>query len=204
MQSTKWVLFLALIVHGYLLGNFVYAADGLEMATKCDGCHGVNGHSEDPEVPSIGGFSEFGIVDLLESYRNGNRQARRYKTADGEETDMTQVARGLSEDDAFAVGEHYASQIWRPHEQEFDLEMARRGAQVHDIKCDKCHSEYGGVAEDDLAIMSGQWRQYLEMEFEDFDSGERKMSRKMREKFETLSAEDKRAILELYVSGGNL
>ena len=72
------------------------------------------------------------------------------------------------------------------------------------IKCDKCHSEYGGAAEDDLAIMSGQWRQYLEMEFDDFDSGERKMSRKMKEKYDTLSAEDKKAILELYVSGGNL
>ena len=42
------------------------------------------------------------------------------------------------------------------------------------------------------------------MEFEDFDSGERKMSRKMKEKYDTLSAEDKKAILELYVSGGNL
>ena len=52
--------------------------------------------------------------------------------------------------------------------------------------------------------MSGQWRQYLEMEFDDFDSGERKMSRKMKEKYDTLSAEDKKAILELYVSGGNL
>ncbi len=204
MQFNKSILLLELIVCCYLLGNFAYAADGAEIGKKCDGCHGVNGHSEDPEVPSIGGFSEFGIVDLLESYRNGNRQARRYKTADGGETDMTQVARGLSEDDAFAVGEHYANQTWKPHEQEFDLEIARRGAQVHDIKCDKCHSEYGGAAEDDLAIMSGQWRQYLEMEFEDFDSGERKMSRKMKEKYDTLSAEDKKAILELYVSGGNL
>ncbi len=204
VQSNKWVLFLTLIVHGCLLGSSVYASDGAEIAKKCDGCHGVDGHSEDPEVPSIGGFSDFGIVDLLESYRNGNRQARRYKSADGEETDMAEVARALTEDDAFAVGEHYANQIWKPHEQEFDLELARRGAQVHDIKCDKCHSEYGGAAEDDLAIMSGQWRQYLEMEFEDFDSGERKMSRKMKEKYDTLSAEDKKAILELYVSGGNL
>ena len=57
---------------------------------------------------------------------------------------------------------------------------------------------------DDLAIMLGQWRNYLEMEFQDFDTGERKMAPKMREKYETLSADDKKAILELYVSGGNL
>ena len=47
VQSAKSVLFLALIVHGYLLGNFVYAADGLEMVTKCDGCHGAAGTESD-------------------------------------------------------------------------------------------------------------------------------------------------------------
>ena len=50
--------------------------------------------------------------------------------------------------------------------------------------------------------MSGQWRKYLEMEFADFDAGTRKMADKMREKYDTLSAQDKQAIIEMYVSGG--
>lgn len=197
--ANRYVLFLILIVQGQL-----YAASGAEIAKQCDDCHGTNGQSEKDDVPSIGGFSDFGIVDLLESYRNGSRQARSYKTSDGQETDMAEISRSLSEDDAMSVAEHYASQQWQPHEQTFDAALARRGAQIHDIKCDKCHSEHGGAAVDDLAIMLGQWRNYLEMEFQDFDSGERKMARKMREKYETLSAADKKAILELYVSGGNL
>ena len=195
----RYVLFLILFVQGQL-----YAASGAEIARQCDDCHGTNGHSEKEDVPSIGGFSEYGIVDLLESFRNGSRQARSYKTSDGKETDMTKISRSLSEDDALSVAEHYASQPWQPHEQTFDAALASRGAQIHDIKCDKCHSEHGGAAVDDLAIMLGQWRNYLEMEFQDFDTGERKMAPKMREKYETLSADDKKAILELYVSGGNL
>ena len=167
MKSNNWVLFLTLIVQGHLYASNNAEDDlhennlqvnhldqnGADIAKKCDRCHGTNGHSEKTDVPSIGGFSEFGIVDLLDSYRNGNRAPRRYKLPDGQETDMKEVSQSLTEDDAFAVAEHYARQVWQPHEQPFDAALAARGAQIHDIKCDKCHSEYGGVAEDDLAIM---------------------------------------------------
>lgn len=180
------------------------ASDGAQLAKKCDQCHGENGHSEKQDVPSIGGFSEFGIEDLLVSYRQGTREPRTYKLPDGSETDMKKISEALSEDDVTALGQHYASQPWLAKNQPFDEKLARRGAQIHDIKCDKCHSLHGGEAEDDLAIMLGQWREYLRMEFEDFDAGKRKMAKKMKEKYDTLNSEDKQAILELYVSGGRL
>ena len=181
----------------------VLALDVESIAERCNECHGEAGHSEKQDVPSIGGFSEFGIMDLMESYRAGFREARKYQLPDGTETDMAEISRSLSEEELEAVALYYACQTWQPHQQEFDAALARRGAQIHDIKCDKCHSEGGSVAQDDLAIMSGQWRRYLEMEFEDFDSGSRRMADKMKEKYDTLSEDDKRAILELYVSAGN-
>ena len=51
--------------------------------------------------------------------------------------------------------------------------------------------------------MAGQWREYLEGEFRNFDDGSRKMSSKMQQKYETLNAEGKQAIIEFYVSAGN-
>ena len=39
-------------------------------------------------------------------------------------------------------------------------------------------------------------------EFENFDSGRRNMPDKMKKKYDTLTAADKRAIIELYVSNG--
>ena len=181
----------------------VLAVDGAAIADGCNQCHGEAGRSETPDVPSIGGFSEFGILDLIESYREGHRQARTHTLPDGTETDMAEISQSLSDEELDAVALYYSEQTWRPQEQEFDVALARRGAQIHDIKCDKCHSEGGSVAEDDLAIMSGQWREYLVMEFEDFDNGSRRMAKKMKEKYDTLSPEDKAAILEMYVSGGN-
>lgn len=177
--------------------------DGAEIAGRCDGCHGEAGRSEQPDVPSIGGFSEFAILDLMETYRAGLRKARRHELPDGTETDMVEISRSLPEKELEAVARYYAAQAWQPHEQEFDAALARRGALIHDIKCGKCHSEGGSVAEDDLPIMAGQWREYLEMEFADFDSGSRRMADKMKEKYDTLGAGDKKAIIELYVSAGN-
>ena len=49
---------------------------------------------------------------------------------------------------------------------------------------------------------AGQWRDCLVAEFENFDSGRRKMSDKMKKKYDTLTAADKRAIIELYVNAG--
>ena len=181
----------------------VFGADGAVIAEQCDQCHGPSGRSEDPVVPSIGGFSEYAIIDLLESYRVGFRLARPVTLPDGTETDMLEISRALSDVEIEAAALHYSLVTWRPHRQPFDAVLAKRGAEIHSAKCAKCHSEGGSVPEDDLAILAGQWREYLAMEFEDFDSGTRRMVDKMKANYETLSDEDKAALLEFYVSGGD-
>ena len=181
----------------------VLGVDGPAIAEQCDQCHGPSGRSEDSEVPSIGGFSEYAIIDLLETFRIGLRQGRPIALPDGTETDMVEISRALSDEEIEAVAVHYSLATWHPHQQTFDAALAKRGAEIHREKCDKCHSEGGSVADDDLAVLAGQWREYLKMEFEDFDRGARRMVDKMKAKFETLSDEDKAALLEFYVSGGD-
>ena len=177
--------------------------DGAELAEQCDECHGEAGRSPEPSEPSIGGFSNFAIEDLLQTYRDGLRQAQRHARADGTETDMAEISRSLSVAETEAVAEHYGAQTWRPHKQPFDAALARRGARIHGVKCAKCHLRGGSVAEADHALLAGQWREYLEAEFANFDSGARRMADKMKKKYDTLSAADKRALLEFYVSAGN-
>ena len=116
---------------------------------------------------------------------------------------MLEVVESLSEDDIEAVAIYYAERTWRPHPQAFDTALARQGARIHARKCAKCHLKEGSVAEADHALLSGQWRDYLAAEFLDFDSGDRRMADKMKKKYDTLSAADKEALLELYVSGGD-
>ena len=176
---------------------------GEEVATQCNECHGEGGHSETPDIPSIAGFSMLATMDLLDTYRMGLRQARTVSLPDGSETNMEEVANALSDADEFAVVVYYANQKWRPHDQPFDADLAERGAEIHAERCEKCHYEGGRDASSDLPISGGQWREYLVTEFDNFDSGRRAMSDKMREKYDTLSPADKRAVIELYVSAGN-
>ncbi len=176
---------------------------GEEVAEQCNECHGEGGHSETRDIPSIAGFSMLATMDLLDTYRMGLRQARTVTLPDGSETNMEDVANALSEADEFAVVIYYANQKWRPHDQPFDANLAMHGAAIHAERCEKCHYEGGRDPSSDLPVSAGQWREYLVAEFDNFDSGRRAMSDKMREKYDTLSAADKRAIIELYVSAGN-
>ena len=176
---------------------------GEQVAEQCNQCHGEGGHSETPDIPSIAGFSMLATMDLLDTYRMGLRQARTVTLPDGSETNMEEVADALSDADEFSVVIYYANRKWRPHEQPFDADLARRGAEVHAERCEKCHYEGGRDPSSDLPISAGQWREYLVAEFDNFDAGRRAMSDKMREKYDTLSASDKQAIIELYVSTGN-
>ena len=54
----------------------VHQKTGEEIASQCNECHGEGGHSETPDIPSIGGFSSFVIVDLLDTYRMDEKLAR--------------------------------------------------------------------------------------------------------------------------------
>ena len=180
------------------------AETGEELAERvCRDCHGERGRSDTPDIPSIGGFSEFAIIDLIESYRLGFREARTVTLEDGTENDMGKVLESLSEEEVEMVAVYYAAQDWQPHAQPSDADLARRGAQVHSRKCAKCHLKGGSVAEADLAILSGQWRDYLATEMGNFDNGTRRMAAKMKKKYDTLSDADKEALLELYVSAGD-
>ena len=179
------------------------AEHGAQLAERCNECHGPGGRSEDPQVPSIGGFTEFAIMDLLELYASGQRPARPAKLADGTETDMNEIVQALTVDEIEVVALYYSEQQWQPHAQAFDVALARRGAVVHARKCAKCHPKGGSVPEADLAITAGQWREYLEAEFRNFDAGTRPMTAKMQRKYETLSATDKQAVIEFYVSAGD-
>lgn len=63
------------------LWNQSVRADAAEIAARaekeCGICHGKGGVSEKLSIPSIGGFSNSAILDLLTTYENDPRKARR-------------------------------------------------------------------------------------------------------------------------------
>ena len=57
-----------------------------------------------------------------------------------------------------------------------------------------------GAVEDEAAILSGQWIEYLEASFADYATGDRPTDKKMKEKLDALSADDVTALIQYYAS----
>ena len=175
----------------------------IELAKQnCGICHGESGVSEQPDIPSIGGFSDIAILDLLDSYKLDLRQARRIQLDDGTETDMIEVIKSRTDEELEAIALYYSEQPWEQIKQPFDRTLAAEGFEIHKRKCNKCHLEGGSVPEADHALLAGQWRDYLEREIKNFSDGTRQMSSKMKKQFDTLNEETKKALIEFYVSAG--
>jgi cytochrome subunit of sulfide dehydrogenase len=177
-------------------------ANGAALANdKCAACHTKSGNSKDDKVPNIAGFSAFAIQDMVTSYKEGDRIGTKYTPDGGKETDMNEIAKNLSEADLKAISIYYASQTFKKQPNTTDPELVAAGAKLHDRKCEKCHSDGGANADDDAAILAGQWKAYLEKEFKDIKDGERVMPKKMMKKFKKLDEEDMKKLIDFYAAG---
>lgn len=175
-------------------------ADLAEVIKQCDTCHGKNGVSKDGKVPTIAGFSAATIVEILPQYQSGARAAEKYTPKGGKASDMKEATDGMSPADMQVLGDHYAKQKFVAANQSTDAALAAKGAKVHDKSCEKCHSEGGGLADDDAGILAGQWKPYLERQFALIKAGKRDIPKKMKKKLDKLSADDVKAVTEYYAS----
>ncbi len=74
-------------------------ADASGAPTQCTACHGKDGISRMKKAPNLAGESTIYTATQLKAFRNGARQNGM----------MTNIAKGLSDDDIRAVAEWYAS-----------------------------------------------------------------------------------------------
>jgi sulfide dehydrogenase cytochrome subunit len=110
------------------------------------------------------------------------------------------VAKDLSEADIKGLAQHFAGKKFVRAQQKFDAALAKKGKEIHEHSCDKCHSEGGSLASDDAGIMAGQWMPYLKEQFKDFKDGKRPMVKKMKPKMEKIDAAEIDALVNYYGS----
>jgi len=192
----KWM---GVILAGGLLTSGMAQAEfdrGSMLANTCVGCHGINGISSGPAIPSIGGMSEAYFTETMNAYRDGSRPS----------TIMTRLAKGYSDQDIADMAKYFANLKYVQVEQKHDKDMAAQGKRLHSTFCDRCHDAAGTVAKDDSGFLSGQMKPYLEYSMQDFTSGTREYTeRRMKQEVEKLVAQhgDKgiQMLIEYYASG---
>lgn len=180
------------------------AGDVESMMADCNGCHGPGGVSESNDVPTIAGFPEFVHVDALYVYQDEARpcaeSAYRHGDTSKPATTMCAIAAALSEDDIDAIAAAYAELDYVKAKQDFDANLAAAGKVLHEENCDRCHSDAGTNPDDEAGMLGGQRMGYLKTTFAQFSDGSREQPKKMKEKFDALSDEDKTALLNYYGS----
>jgi cytochrome c553 len=75
------------------------ARAGRQKLTTCQGCHGLDGLSKNPEAPNLAGQIESYLVRSLAAYKSGERKNE----------SMNIVAKDLSDEDIADVAAYYAS-----------------------------------------------------------------------------------------------
>jgi sulfide dehydrogenase cytochrome subunit len=180
------------------------AADIATLTAPCENCHGKDGASADSKYPIIGGMSSSYISDSLATYRDKKRPCVDVKFLSGphkgETSNMCKSAENLSEDDATAIGDYFEAKPFVRAKQDFDAALVKEGKAYHAVNCKKCHEDGGSSPDDDAGILAGQWKSYLEEQFKDYKDGKRPMPEKMKPKFDKLTDNDIKALLNYYAS----
>jgi cytochrome c553 len=131
---------------------FVSAAFAQDRVALCAGCHGADGNSRTPSVPSIAGQPKLFIENQLILFREGLRVS-------GE---MQPAVQGLTDREIVSLARHYAALPARPAASgALDPAQAERGVELaRKLHCGSCHlSDFRG--REQMPRLAGQREEYL-------------------------------------------
>jgi cytochrome c553 len=128
----KHVLALGFAAALVLLPLSLLAADAAiaERVKQCAACHGADGNSTTPNIPSLAGQPEFFLLNQLILMREGVRQVEV----------MAPFIMGLTDAEAEAIAKHFAALEAKASGEIIDPALAERGAGLAaNLRCASCH-----------------------------------------------------------------
>jgi len=130
----------------------------------CGACHGPDGNSVNPAVPSIAGQPKLFLENQLILFREELRRSEQ----------MLAVVKGMKDPEIIKLAEHFSKLPAKPMEKEpADKALAAKGqALAKKLRCNVCHvSDYSG--QNQIPRLAAQREQYLEAEMRAYRDGKR-------------------------------
>jgi len=160
------------------------------LSWNCAGCHGPDGVSAGPTLPSIAGMDPRYFIALMRDFGSDKRWS----------TVMGRIARGYDSLELRTLALYFANRDWVPARASANSTLADRGAAIHEEHCVECHDEDGRYQDKEIPRLAGQWPQYLLMQLRDYRSERVPMPQpaRMRERLAGLSDEDLAAVSVFY------
>jgi cytochrome c553 len=101
-----------------------------EKLQLCGACHGADGNSQIPNIPSLAGQPAFFILNQLFLMREGVRKVEA----------MAAIVKDLKDEDLNALSEHYSKLPPKASAEPIDPAQVKRGTEIAAAKlCASCH-----------------------------------------------------------------
>jgi cytochrome c553 len=140
MRSVRWrplvfcltaaAISIATSITTSITGARAQSAPVAERINQCAACHGEDGNSQMPNIPSLAGQPEFFIINQLFLMREGVRKVEA----------MVALVKDLKDDDLQALAKHYAAQPPKASGELIDPALVQRGSELAATRrCGSCH-----------------------------------------------------------------
>ncbi|MBF0456126.1 MAG: c-type cytochrome [Magnetococcales bacterium] len=196
------------LASGFLAGGMMFGSSNAEagataemLANTCAGCHGTNGQSGGPAMPTISGMPAEYMNSIMAAFKSGERPS----------TIMGRIAKGYDAKETALIAKFFAKQAWKSAESApqsknrtlINPKLASTGGKlVKKAKCGKCHEDDGMTQDEDTPRMAGQWVDYLLFKMQDLKNEHLAIPqpKKMAKRINKLSAFELEAIAHFYAS----
>ena len=128
------------------------------LAGGCTGCHGPQGRSQAPSIPSIAGLPETYIINTLQAFQYGGR----YNSI------MGRFALGYAATEIRQLAGYFSQQSFVPLRQAVDWQKVHQGRRLHRLYCRACHGDPQTAGKKAASALNGQWMDYLRWTLQDY------------------------------------
>jgi cytochrome c553 len=136
---------------------------GRQKAQVCVACHGPEGNSTNPAIPSLAGQPAQFIATQLLMFREGNRK----------DPQMSPFAANLSNSDINQLAANFAAQRLTSAPRQVDPGVAKAGQRLAEqYNCVQCHGATL-AGQQHIPRLAGQQREYLKTQLRGFKAGTR-------------------------------
>ena len=151
----RWALLTAL---------FSCAVFSQDRTHLCAACHGADGNSTNPQIPSIAGQPKLFLENQLILFREELRRSDQ----------MASVVKGLKDPEVIKLAEHFSRLPAKSMESgEADAKLMKTGIErAKALRCGICHlADFSG--QNQIPRLAGQREAYLEAEMRAYRDGKR-------------------------------
>lgn len=163
----------------------------------CISCHGVDGMGKsDPTYPVIAGTPEGHIEEAIFAYIDGARRCVW-------EPRMCEAVALLSDKQVTVAAMYFSNQVRGPTHEDFDADLAAKGAELHARHCGDCHvPPHDKNAAHAIGIpLNGQRAQYIRFAITAYLRGDREaLLEAMAHELSLLEPDDLDALVNYYSS----